>query len=184
MAQFTDLPLDLLPNILQFVVRANHLAAARLVNRRFDDFAGPLLFEQVSIYAWNKDSKNRLKQLFRVLANYPHVAKWVRSLGERHSQSGHGTSNNSDLERPSEMRDFPKSMDWEAFQAIIRDCCKGIGNCINLRNCAWTRDGSVNKMILDSLLVRRFTGFAVSAHKLREYFSNVKTCDNWRLMLE
>lgn len=85
MAQFIDLPLDLLPGILQFVVRSNHLAVARLVNRRFDDFAGPLLFEQVSIYAWNKDSKNRVKQLFRVLANYPHVAKWVRTLGERHS---------------------------------------------------------------------------------------------------
>lgn len=84
MAQFVDLPLDLLPNILQFVVRSNQLAAARLVNHRFDHFAGPLLFEHVSIFAWHQDAKNRFKQLFHVLARYANVAKWVRTLGEPH----------------------------------------------------------------------------------------------------
>lgn len=39
----------------------------------------------------------------------------------------------------------------------MRDCCIGINNCINLHKCVWTREGSINKMILDSLLVRTFT---------------------------
>lgn len=81
MAQFVDLPLDLLPAILQFVVRSNHLAATRLTSHAFNTFAAPLLFEQVSILAWHKNSKLRVKQLFRVLASYPSVAKWVKRLG-------------------------------------------------------------------------------------------------------
>ena len=154
MAQFLDLPLDLLPNILQFVVRSNHLAAARLVNSKFDKFAGPLLFKQVSIYAWHKNAKNRVTQLFRVLANYPHVADWVRYLGEHHLCHIPLTSG-FNLQRRSEIRDFPKTSNYETFQAVMKDCRTGIDNCVNLHKCVWTRDGSVNMMILDSLLVRQ-----------------------------
>ncbi|KAF7967513.1 hypothetical protein HWV62_34040 [Athelia sp. TMB] len=34
----------------------------------------------------------------------------------------------------------------------MKDCRAGIDNCVNLHKCVWTRDGSVNMMILDSLL--------------------------------
>ena len=99
MASFVDLPIDLLPIILRHIVRPNHLAANRLVNRSFDAFAAPRLFEEILIFAWHKDAKSRVNdflfleynqrihcmqiiQLFRTLADCPQLAKWVKRLGK------------------------------------------------------------------------------------------------------
>ena len=60
MARFLDIPVDLLPLILQHLVRPNHLAASRLVNSSFGTFAVPFLFEQIFIFAWHKDAKIRV----------------------------------------------------------------------------------------------------------------------------
>lgn len=72
MAHFTDLPLDILPLILQHLLRSNYLATTRLVNRSFDTFAAPRLFEQILIYAWHKDAKKKVSYsvLVHVFATY------------------------------------------------------------------------------------------------------------------
>lgn len=60
MAHFVDLPLDVIPIILQHIVKPNQLAANRLVNKSFEAFAAPRLFEQIFIFAWHKDAKTRV----------------------------------------------------------------------------------------------------------------------------
>src|SRR5882762_1499700 len=90
MARFVDLPIDLLPVILQHVVRPNHLAMSRLVNRQFNAFAAPRLFEQILIYAWHKNAKSRVNDfnhwntinIYLVFRSYNYSAPWriVRTL--------------------------------------------------------------------------------------------------------
>jgi hypothetical protein len=63
MARFVDVPLELIPVILQHVVKPNHLAASRLVNRSFNEFAAPRLFEQIFIFAWHKAAKARVSKI-------------------------------------------------------------------------------------------------------------------------
>jgi hypothetical protein len=82
MASFVNLPLDLVPIILQQVLKPSHLASIRLVSRTFDAFAAPCLFQGIFIYPWHKDAKTRVLQLFWTLANCPHLAKWVKKLGQ------------------------------------------------------------------------------------------------------
>jgi hypothetical protein len=60
MARFVDLPLDLIPIVLQQVVKPNHLAASCLVNKSFHAFAVPLLYEQIFVFAWHKDAKTKV----------------------------------------------------------------------------------------------------------------------------
>ena len=100
-AQFADLPLELLPVIVQYVVKPSHLAAICLVDHRFYEFTIPLLYERVFIYAWHKEGKAKVSgsfynheecpelltriqviRLFRTLAEYPHLAKYVLQLGQ------------------------------------------------------------------------------------------------------
>lgn len=38
-----------------------------------------------------------------------------------------------------------------AYEELLVFCRNGLKNCINLRRCAWTRDGSVNSWILKAL---------------------------------
>ncbi len=64
-AQFADLPLELLPAIIQHVVKPSHLAAVCLVDHRFYEFAIPLLYERVFIYAWHKEGKAKVSDSLR-----------------------------------------------------------------------------------------------------------------------
>lgn len=59
-AQFQDLPVELLPIIVQYVVKPSHLANLCLVNQSFYTFAIPLLYERVFIYAWHKEGKAKV----------------------------------------------------------------------------------------------------------------------------
>ena len=59
LARFNDLPLELLPMVIQHVVRPSHLAAVCLVNRPFYMFTITLLYERVFIYAWHKEGKTK-----------------------------------------------------------------------------------------------------------------------------
>ncbi len=56
-ARFNDLPVELLPLIVQHVVKPSQLAALCLVNKSFYTFAVLLLYERVFIYAWHKEGK-------------------------------------------------------------------------------------------------------------------------------
>jgi hypothetical protein len=48
---------------------------------------------------------------------------------------------------PLDIRDFPKS----AAVKMLDITLKGLRNCVNLRACSWTRDGSLNSNILQAL---------------------------------
>ncbi|KAF6757357.1 hypothetical protein DFP72DRAFT_745982, partial [Ephemerocybe angulata] len=55
-----DLPIDILPLILAFVVKSSHLAAGALVDKTWNEFATPRLYERVSIFSWHKDAKTKV----------------------------------------------------------------------------------------------------------------------------
>jgi hypothetical protein len=57
MAQLLDLPLELLPLIIQHLVKPSYLASVCLVNHAFHAFAVPILYERLVIYPWYKDAK-------------------------------------------------------------------------------------------------------------------------------
>ncbi|KAI0719750.1 hypothetical protein C8T65DRAFT_33830 [Cerioporus squamosus] len=129
-AQFEDKPLELLPVIIQHVVKPSHLAAICLVDHRFYEFTIPLLYERVFIYAWHKEGKAKVIKLFRTLAEYPHLAKYVLQLV---------------------IRDFPKALQSEDHDQILDACLAGLRNCVNLRACTWTRHGSLTSSVLETL---------------------------------
>lgn len=52
-----------------------------------------------------------------------------------------------------DIRDFPKSFYVAENEATLRICLSGIKNCVNLRSCTWTRDGSLTTDILEALLL-------------------------------
>ncbi|KAI9060041.1 hypothetical protein FKP32DRAFT_1613869 [Trametes sanguinea] len=131
LARFQDLPVELLPLVLQHVVRPSHLAALCLVNKSFYTFAVPLLYERVFIYAWHKEGKTKVIKLFRTLADYPHLAVLVQQLV---------------------IRDFPKALQSEEHDAILELCLNGIRNCIDLKACTWTRHGSLTSRVLETLV--------------------------------
>ncbi|EIM87235.1 uncharacterized protein STEHIDRAFT_168052 [Stereum hirsutum FP-91666 SS1] len=135
MAQLHDLPLELLPLIIQHLLKASHLASVCLVNHAFNDFAVPMLYERLVIYPWYKDAKIKVAKLFKTLAEYPHHAKHVKRL---------------------EIRDFPKSLlgTSPSYLALLHDCMIGLQNCTTLKSCTWTRDGSLTSKILNALSTR------------------------------
>ena len=57
--EFPDLPVDLLPLILQHIVRPQHLAWVCLVNKDFHSFAIVYLYGRIAIYPWFKGGKIR-----------------------------------------------------------------------------------------------------------------------------
>lgn len=100
MTQFTDLPIELLPSIVGHLLRPQHLAQVCLVNKSLYHFAISQLYERVSIFAWHRDGKNKVirnrithgrsqpialvrqaVKLLHTLAEYPHLACYVKRLG-------------------------------------------------------------------------------------------------------
>ncbi|RDB17281.1 hypothetical protein Hypma_001720 [Hypsizygus marmoreus] len=148
MVQFLDLPIELLPLILSNLPKPHHLASACLVNKAFHIFAVPNLYERASIYAWHRDGKRKVIQLFNTLAECPHLAKYVRRL---------------------DIRDFPKAFTLTGFGSLDM-VLTGLRNCVNLRACTWTRDGSLNSGILTALQ---------ASGMLRELEINGRSEDNY-----
>lgn len=50
-----------------------------------------------------------------------------------------------------ELRDFPKNLSSTEREDLLQLCIRGISNCINMSSCSWTRDGSLNTLVLRSL---------------------------------
>ncbi|KAJ3887601.1 hypothetical protein GG344DRAFT_90404 [Lentinula edodes] len=128
--KFLDLPLDLLPVIFNQFSLPRHLRNICLVNKTFQLFATPKLYEQIYIHSWHKQGKERVILLFLSLSRYPHLAKHVRRL---------------------ELRDFPKALTNSDGLDIIETVVHGLRNCANLQSCTWTRDGSLDSGILEAL---------------------------------
>jgi len=57
---FSELPLEILPEILEYVVKPQHLAATCLVNKTFHPFATRRLYEGIFIYSWHKEGKAKV----------------------------------------------------------------------------------------------------------------------------
>ncbi|PCH36837.1 hypothetical protein WOLCODRAFT_109224 [Wolfiporia cocos MD-104 SS10] len=130
MVQFLDLPLELLPLVVQHVVRPSHLARICLVNKSWYEFTVPLLYQRVFVYAWHREGKFRVVKLFHTLAECPHLAQHVHHL---------------------EIRDFPKALPSSDYEEVLDVCLRGLGNCIHLRTCTWTRHGSLTDKVLHAL---------------------------------
>jgi len=64
---FVDLPLEILPEILEYVVKPQHLAATCLVNKTFNPFATTRLYGRISIYSWHKEGKTKVRLLLLYL---------------------------------------------------------------------------------------------------------------------
>lgn len=60
MVDFQELPIDILPVILDFVLKSSHLAHAAEVNKAWYEFATPRLYERVSIFSWHKEAKKKV----------------------------------------------------------------------------------------------------------------------------
>jgi hypothetical protein len=66
LAEFTDLPLELLPAIFETIRRPSTLATICLVSRTFYNFTIPLLYERIFIYPWQKEGKRKVGERLRV----------------------------------------------------------------------------------------------------------------------
>ncbi|KAH8102069.1 hypothetical protein BXZ70DRAFT_1016133, partial [Cristinia sonorae] len=149
LAIFQELPLDLLPLILWQLVRPSHVANASLVNKGFYTFAIGQLYRRVFIYAWHANVKTRFVKLFRTLSNSPELARLVEELT---------------------IRDFPRTLQVSQHAENIRLCLNGIRNCVNLRTCTWTRDGSLSNEILQSLHdLPSLTGLEINGNSEMHY---------------
>ncbi|EGO01171.1 hypothetical protein SERLA73DRAFT_179271 [Serpula lacrymans var. lacrymans S7.3] len=131
MPDFIDLPLEFLPLIFENIAKPQHLSACSLVNRAFNTFATPRLYERIFIFAWHKGAKLKVVLLFDTLTTSPHLARHVRKL---------------------DIRDFPKGLTLPIYRDLHDLCPRGLTNCVNLKSCTWTRDGSLNSAILEALL--------------------------------
>ncbi|KZT26140.1 hypothetical protein NEOLEDRAFT_1155981 [Neolentinus lepideus HHB14362 ss-1] len=128
---FSELPIELLSVIFQFIVKPSHFTTLCLVNTSFRDLAVPLLYESAYVYPWHNESKLKVVQLFRTLRRNATLARYVKKLV---------------------IKDFPKSLATAQLEEIWTICAAGLRNCVNLVHCTWTRDGSLNDAILEALL--------------------------------
>ena len=138
-----DLSSDLILEILKFIDNTSHLASACLVNRIFHRYASPLLYKHITIYSWMKDAKKRVVTLFSTLSRRPNLAFFVHSLGKRTYQLWLRHCHVFLIE----ICDCPKFFS----ESFLSEVLKGLQLCINLRRCAWTRDGTITSQILESL---------------------------------
>ncbi|KAF8816309.1 hypothetical protein BYT27DRAFT_7184152 [Phlegmacium glaucopus] len=145
---FLDLPLEILPEILSHIVKTQHLASLCLVNSAFRTFAVSQLYEKVSIYSWHKEGKTKVIKLFDTLSRYPYLALLVFRL---------------------EIRDFPRAVIY-LDDNILRHVLSGLKNCVNLRSCTWTREGSLNSAILEALLqCKNLRELELNGHNIGNY---------------
>ncbi|EPQ50827.1 hypothetical protein GLOTRDRAFT_49961 [Gloeophyllum trabeum ATCC 11539] len=148
LSSFADIPIELLPIVFQFIVKPSHLATLCLVNSTFRDLAVSQLYESVHIYPWHNEAKTRVVQLFTTLRDNADLARYVQKLGEftpRHYCVL--------------IKDFPKALSTDKLETTWSTCTHGLKNCVNLRHCTWTRDGSLDNAIFEALL---------HCHKLKE----------------
>ncbi|OCB90530.1 hypothetical protein A7U60_g2264 [Sanghuangporus baumii] len=124
---FVDLPVEVLPLIIQHVLRPSHLVQLCLVNKDFHESTVPVLYERPAIYAWYREAKNRVGILS--------VPSFTAS--EVHVQP--------------ELRDFPKAISRDSANQLTHLCVSGLANCVNLTSCTWTRDGTLKEDILEAL---------------------------------
>jgi hypothetical protein len=97
MSVLRNLPLDILPYILDHLTARPDLVAAVLVSKSFYSAATPFLYRSISLLPWNKHSRDQVRsihpvtrlkvdvsqvfRLFTTLELCPRLARHVRRLG-------------------------------------------------------------------------------------------------------
>lgn len=126
-ADFSSLPLDLLPTILSHLNKRQDLRTCTLVSRTWNRTATPLLYRWVRIFG--KDL-NVLPDLFEMLASTPRLAQMVRVL---------------------EVRVYKKSYKVEETVAMNELAVRVLEACSNVESLTWTRIGSVTDDTMDAI---------------------------------
>ena len=90
----------------------------------------------------------QVRELLWTLANCPHLARYVKKLGMYFIVVISAKLSHSNL---LELRDFPKNLTSSEREDLFELCIRGIANCTSLSSCSWTRDGSLNTVILRTL---------------------------------
>ena len=171
MARFEDLPLDLLPEILVHLLIPDHLTSLCLVSRTIYSFSVPKLYRRIVILPSHKSSKSRVCILiFSIFSEVNSLTSC--HAGNKFIQNSRGVSqprlpcapirfashalqyifpymNTVQLE----IRDFPKCYYGVASpdEQSINTFAKGLENCVHLKACTWSRDGSLTSEILACL---------------------------------
>ncbi len=57
MSGLRSLPIELLSDVLEHIIRPSQLATLCLVNNAFYSFSAPALYRRAFIYSWHKDGK-------------------------------------------------------------------------------------------------------------------------------
>jgi len=126
-ADFSSLPLDLLPTILAHLTNRQDLRACTLVSRTWKRTATPLLYRWIRMFG--KDL-NILPALFAMLARTPQLAGLVKVL---------------------EVRVYKKSyklverIEMNALAVSVLEACT------NVESLTWTRIGSVTDDTMDAI---------------------------------
>ncbi|KAJ1301100.1 hypothetical protein OPQ81_003516 [Rhizoctonia solani] len=121
---------ELLYEVFKHVERRAHLAQCCLVSKTCCSYARVCLYEWIQVYTWHPGSKQRVWMILETLANAPHLAFHVKTL---------------------ELRDFPTHLSFDERHRIITLATRAISNCLNLRSCSWTRDGTLSTRMLQEL---------------------------------
>lgn len=82
MTRNMDLPTELIPEVLQFILKPTYLASACLVNHAFYEFGIRLLYRRVVIHPWQKSRESMVIKLFSTLSLCPNLARFVHFLGK------------------------------------------------------------------------------------------------------
>lgn len=185
MAQFLDLPVDLLPLILSHIFRPHQIALACLVNNDFRHFATPQLYDRVTIYSWQKEAKTKViipvsngRSAYSNNTASPRSSKYLQLSPDAPKLPCSSIAlvacfsylNRLACQDTSpEIRDFPKAFSGE-IAGLMDTVIDGLRNCVNLRACTWTRDGSLHSGILSALQSsKELKGLEINGHSDGNY---------------
>ncbi|WFC95751.1 hypothetical protein MBRA1_002405 [Malassezia brasiliensis] len=119
-------PCELVPGVLDALAwRVGDLAACCRVSRMWNMWATPRLYERL----WLRDHL-RVIRVFRTLADAPHLARMVRIL---------------------ELRVYPFGLPAEQLEQLEEQIVRTLHAAVHLRELCWTRDGSLNDRLLDTM---------------------------------
>lgn len=126
-ADFSSLPLDLLPTILHHLPNRRDLRACTLVSRTWNRTATPILYRWIRMFG--KDL-NILPDLFSLLATTPRLAEMVKVL---------------------EVRVYKKSYKLVERVEMNELAVRVLEGCRNVESLTWTRIGSVTDDTMDAI---------------------------------
>lgn len=126
MTQAKDIPLELLPAILEHLQwRTKDLASCALVNKVWHKYANPLLYARLFLR-----DQTRLIRVFRTLKENAHLAPLVHVM---------------------EIRVFPFGLQAESLEALEESILHTLQKAINLEELYWTRTGSLTDRVIPFL---------------------------------